>query len=355
MDKSKEDSLCLSPEKSKKFLKTELHFEISEVGDLHEDLPNVSVIDKLADQSRLDFSKVHLMANESFDSSFNPSVFLNKSRHSIIPFLLTSSKDLHLSFISDDEVNKVSKLLSQKKSTEYSKFDFYKLGLISLSQNKIIDAHQHFQNAFKLDKLNENFKKWYLFSCLIILFCRKSIRFADINKPAARSNPINFLFSLCSARSGKDSEKDDWFSERVSTTVEELAREAETLLLCCKSSVELLWMMVLVGTYQEKNKEEKLFFTKFNVKSCIAEIRKTNKFLALLVYLDYHHINDRKETVDILNMMLNSYKFSWELVIKAWDVLYRNRFEDKQRAFAIVSNAYKTFSRIQLVEQNSEF
>ena len=89
------------------------------------------------------------------------SCFLLKHQecHSIIPFLLISSKEIHRVCLSDYEIKHIYKLYKSKtKSFKAEGIDYYRIGLINFYKGKYILAYNSIKSAIKNNNKDLNFK-----------------------------------------------------------------------------------------------------------------------------------------------------------------------------------------------------
>ena len=119
---------------------------------------------------------------DKFKNSITSDKFFLQESHSIIPFLLISNKEVHRVCISDFEIKQNNPRFQKK--VEYqtvNSIDYYHKGLINFYLANYSKAFEIFSNGYKLFPENMNLAKWLAFSCIVLIFCDKSIDFSKIS------------------------------------------------------------------------------------------------------------------------------------------------------------------------------
>jgi hypothetical protein len=250
-------------------------------------------------------------------------IFLRGEYHSIIPFILISSKEVHRMVLSDYEIKEIThQFLKKSKRRKLDSFDYYRMGLIHFYKGSFVQAYLSFKTSHKLvtgptgptstpSKVNliMNISKWLAFSGLVLLFCpNKIIDFSNLKKLILydesdlneKDNRDYVLFSCCTVRKNSAHKKinnlqvgddinenekinfsnmsspfygmgktfnqqfgnlnDSNFQKMDQTT---LAAEIEDLIFKIKdnpqNSLEGWWLLMYIGLYCKFNKTQKIF------------------------------------------------------------------------------------------------
>lgn len=250
-------------------------------------------------------------------------IFLRGEYHSIIPFILISSKEVHRMVLSDYEVKEINhQFLKKSKRRKLDSFDYYRMGLIHFYKGSFIQAYLSFKTSHKLvtgptgpsstpSKVNliMNISKWLAFSGLVLLFCpNKTVDFSNLKKIFLydesefneKENREYALFSCCTVRKSSankkinslkiceeinENEKNNFsninspFYGRNKTLNNEftnlndsniqkmdhstLAAEIEDLIFKIKdnkqNSLEGWWLLMYISLYCKFNKSQKIF------------------------------------------------------------------------------------------------
>lgn len=124
----------------------------------------------LSDLDNQDYNNI--LTEGNFNNFFQENLFFNCEAHSILPFLLLTSREIHRMCMSDYEVKLMKKNFRTKIINRRDDWiDYYKLGRIKIYQARYFDAF----NLFKEAELRKNddleIKKWICFCLLILVFC----------------------------------------------------------------------------------------------------------------------------------------------------------------------------------------
>lgn len=87
-------------------------------------------------------------------------LLLRQEYHSIIPFLLISSKSVHRMCLSDYEIKLVIKTFQKRsKCNRLECFDYYKIGLINFFKGNYVNAYNNFKRSYNMklkDSINSS-------------------------------------------------------------------------------------------------------------------------------------------------------------------------------------------------------
>lgn len=111
---------------------------------------------------------------ENYHINITENMFLRQENHSIIPFILLQSKETHRMCLSDYEIKLIYKSLKKKLNTNrINGMDYYKIGLINFYKGKYALALNKFKLALQLSPKETSIIKWYIFSCLVLVFSNR--------------------------------------------------------------------------------------------------------------------------------------------------------------------------------------
>ena len=153
------------------------------------------------------FEEINNFIEEKYKNAISENNYFNQESHSIIPFLLISSKEIHRMCLSDYEIKLAFRSYEKKaRKVRLDGYDFYKIGLINFYQAKYYTSYCHLKSAHKMRKNDVNIAKWFAFSCLVLIFCEKKIDFLKITKTVL-SNEVEgdtqnnlFFIPCCTSR-----------------------------------------------------------------------------------------------------------------------------------------------------------
>jgi hypothetical protein len=115
---------------------------------------------------------------EKYQMNLTENIFIRNpdNYHSIFPFILITSREIHRATLSDYEIKLVYKSFKNKiKEKRIDGFDYYRIGLIYFFQGKFLKSYLYFKNAYNLRK-EVSIAKWLAFNILIIIFCYKNYK-----------------------------------------------------------------------------------------------------------------------------------------------------------------------------------
>jgi hypothetical protein len=294
--------------------------------------------------------------------------FLKNPYHSILPFILINSKEIHRMCLSDYEIKQVNRQFEKKrKSDKLEYYDFYRRGLIYFYRGEYFFAFQNFKfsqamlNNLSQDDIaiaSNNINKWLAFTGIIILFCQDNgkisqidftkIRNAnllndDFEKNNSNSNSSS-MFSCCTSRkpvsksinkipnlkantnfsdSPQNSESIDSTS-KVDTI--SLAHEIEEAIGKLKNNekncVEGWWIQMYISIYCSLNPDQKLFKKKNNPKYCVKKIKQLDNYISYIAYAELNYIVDPFFRIDeVLSELIFKFKNRVEAYLKYWQLL----------------------------------
>lgn len=151
----------------------QLHLDLSQSGVFPAFNKNFDVDDVSDISDNLEY--INNFIEENYQMVLTENIFITNPDlyHSIIPFFLISSKQIHRMTLSDYEIKLVYKSFKNKlKTNRIDGIDYYKIGLINFYKGKFLLAYSNFKMAHKLRK-EVNIMKWLAFTILIIIFCHK--------------------------------------------------------------------------------------------------------------------------------------------------------------------------------------
>jgi len=316
-------------------------------------------------------------------------MFLKKQEyHSIVPFLLLNSKEIHRMCLSDFEIKYLYKNLKDKvKSYEMDSLDFYRIGFINFYKGKFLLAFKNFKNGIKpKDKEKDpNILKWFCFVSIILLICEKNkVNFGHlknfrkdktISKDLEEDEGYSF-FPCCAARKNKDErnkvtslfDKDNFFSmesneeelRKMNVILEDLGSDVISHLkfltdrnnkgVTPQTQIESWWMLMIICTYVKIHKKQKLFEESilYDPLFCIKKIKELNDYLSYIAYAEYNHILSDEYQIDvILNQLISKYPNKIEAYLRYWQLLIKGKYKNHSKANSLSEVYWKNCATIQ--------
>jgi hypothetical protein len=353
--------------------------------------------------------EINYLIEENFKMSVTENIFLRSEYHSIIPFLLINSKEIHRLVLSDYEIKEILRSFTKKsKQRKLDGFEYYRIGLINFYKGDFYSAYHNFKIGYNLinqtrlsDTLNKgvnsnayhNICKWLAFTGLIILFLvnqnKTLINFSYlknliIKETVTEENPKNNMFLTCctvrknsqhkynnnnfnfshgySITNEKDHTMDNSFTQKPNL----LASEIEELLDIVKSnpinSLEAWWLQMYICVYCNFNSEQKIFkmFLEqpYMAIYCVKKIKELDPYLSYIAFAELHNIlettEDKFKIDEILKELIFKYNFRYEAYLKYWQILVHkdSKFKNFKKAHALSESMWKISSSLKF-EDNS--
>jgi hypothetical protein len=149
---------------------------------------------------------INNLIEETYQIVLNENMFLRQEHHSIMPFLLLTSKGIHRMCLSDYEIKMVYRMFTKKlKYRRIDGMDYYKIGLINFYKGKYYMAYNNFRTAFEMRKNEVTIRKWLAFCIIILLFTNDNkLKITNIiddsNVIKTEKDDEGFFFSCCTHR-----------------------------------------------------------------------------------------------------------------------------------------------------------
>lgn len=346
---------------------------------------------------------INNLIEENYQMVLTENIFITNPDlyHSIIPFLLISSKAIHRMCLSDYEIKLVSKSFKQKgKTHRLDGMDFYKIGLISFYKGKYLIAYSKFQKAYKMRPNEPNIIKWLAFTCLVIVFCYNNskgafsdslaecvtkidftrVRDVTISEVKEEEEEETFLFGCCVNRKkkvninlnmsylnvgnktelGNSIVYDDGEISRSSLCkkLEVLLKEAISLDKEEKHFIELNWMYMIIATYVAFKPDQNVFSTevsdkndnssfKLDPKVLVKRIKDKDVYMGYIVYAEYNYILDKNFKIKtILEELVTRFPTKIEAYLRYWHLLIKGEDKDYKKAHQLSEIFWKNSSVI---------
>lgn len=182
---------------------------------------------------------------ENYHINLTENMFLRQENHSILPFLLLSSKELHRMSLSDYEIKLVYKSVKNKiKTNRIDGMDYYKIGLINFYKGKHVLAYTKFRSALQLRPNEAVILKWLAFTCLVLIFCYKNenrqnykidfrnLKDVEIDEEKENNEQEDSIFFCCNNRKSKIKNLSSTMSEIENANINESNIQLNRLDLC---------------------------------------------------------------------------------------------------------------------------
>jgi hypothetical protein len=352
--------------------------------------------------------EINYIIEENFKMSVTENIFLRSEYHSIIPFLLISSKEIHRLVLSDYEIKEIIRSFSKKsKQRKLDGFEYYRIGLINFYKGDYYTAYHNFKIGYNLinqtrsDSLNtgvnlsayNNLCKWLAFTGLIILFVvnqkKTTINFShlkqlEIKEKGREESPNHNMFiTCCSVRKNSQhkyqngnfnfshgysitNERDPTVDNSFTQKPQFLASEIEELLENVKNNalneLEAWWLQMYICIYCNSNPEQKIFkkFLEqpYEAVYCVKKIKELDPYLSYIAFAELHFILDSSEEKfkidEILKELIFKFSFRYEAYLKYWQILVQNdsKFKNNKKAHALSESMWKISSSLKF-ENNS--
>jgi hypothetical protein len=331
---------------------------------------------------------------ENYQMVLTENIFITNpdSYHSILPFLLIKSREIHRATLSDYEIKLVIRAFKKKyKTNRIDGMDYYKLGLIYFYSGKFLLAYSNFKTALKIAKKDANMAKWLAFTCLVIIFCYsvgsnnsnsknslinvkvdfsgiKNVVIVDVKEEYEEEQ--SFLFACCTNRKKKihtstitasHMPKNEIIGEN-NTQVNRfsLCKETEELLLEVlnldkegKHSIEINWMYMIISTYAVMRPEQKAFTDlkssplTLDPKLCAKKIKEKDIYLGYIAYTEYQYlINPNYQIKSIYSELIAKYPTRIEAYLKFWYYLVKSKEKDYKLAHQLSEVFWRNSSTI---------
>lgn len=313
-------------------------------------------------------------------------MFLRQEYHSIMPFLLISSKEVHRMCLSDNEIKLIIRVARKRnKNNRFDYFTYYRIGLIDFFLGNYYSAYSNFKNAFKYsDSIpNENCSsntkaniiKWYVFSLMVLVFCENkiidflNIRYLKLEENKQKEKDGLFSFPCCTVRkTGKMSDGAKISKNKNGTIFKinnenekkngstnyssnnsyssnggidsldsvEFCKEMEVLLTRIKDNeknwVEVWWLLMYIGLYAKFNSEQYLFTEPYDPKYCVKKIKEKDVYLSYISYAEMNYIiNDTYRIDEVLSELIFKYKNKVEAYLKYWQLLVKGVYKNLKK------------------------
>jgi hypothetical protein len=319
-------------------------------------------------------------------------MFLKKAHlHTIIPFLLLNSKEIHRMCLSDYEIKYLYKnLLEKVKSYEMDPLDYYRIGLINFYKGKYVLSFKNFRSGIKIKEKenNPNIVKWYCFVSIILLLCEPNkINFSNLKKNGvsdlpesrdAEENTAAFsLINCCGGRKKKEEknkvtnlfDNENSYSfvnsnldelRKMDIKLEDLGNEIIILLkfltdknnknLPSQIQIESWWMLMILSTYVKINKSQKLFDEMFlyDPLYCIKKIKEHSDYLSYIAYAEYNHLISDDYQIDvILEQLISKYPDKIEAYLRYWQLSIKGKYKNHTKANILSEKFWKNCATAQ--------
>jgi tetratricopeptide (TPR) repeat protein len=337
----------------------QLDLNASEVGNLHKD--DISLLSD-------NLEELNNYIEENYQIVLTENMFLRQENHSIIPFLLLSSKKIHRMCLSDYEIKMMYKMFRKKlKHNRIDGIDYYKIGIIDFYKGKYIKAYNNFKIAYDLRPNEVSIAKWLAFTILVLLFCPDKNRNFKIDFSKIGSVDIevgelkdddpsdSFFFGCCSSR-----KQFKMINSSFESTLSEsnlliykyaLCRELHDLIKIVAidntNAIEGLWMYMIISAYVKLKPEQKAFKGTPDPKHCIRVIKERDMYLAYIVYAEYSLMCDANfQVIPVYKELVTKYPNRIDAYLRYWSILTKSKDEDFKLAIQLSETFWRNSSII---------